>query len=156
MNVLATAIWFAALQHKHQLDKGGNAYILHPLRMMMRLRTSDEQLMAIAVLHDVVEDCDVSFDDLRDIGMPERVVEGVRALTKQQGETYEQFIDRLSSNRDALLVKREDLRDNSDLTRLKGITEKDVARMQRYMRAFKLVDGKLKETPIDTKTSSLS
>jgi (p)ppGpp synthase/HD superfamily hydrolase len=143
MNVLAKAIQFAADKHSDQTDKGGNAYILHPLRMMMRLRTSDEELMAVAVLHDVVEDCDVSFDDLRDFGMPERVVAGVKALTRQAGETYEQFIERLAGNRDALLVKREDLRDNSDLTRLKGVTEKDVARMQKYMRAFKRVESLL-------------
>ena len=140
MNILAKAISFASDMHVAQTDKGGNAYILHPLRMMMRLRTGDEELMAIAVLHDVVEDCNVSFDDLRDIGMTERVVSGVRALTRQNGETYEQFIERLGGNRDALLVKREDLRDNSDLTRLKGVTEKDVARMQKYMHAFKRVE----------------
>jgi (p)ppGpp synthase/HD superfamily hydrolase len=141
--LLARAIQFAADRHAGQVDKGGNAYILHPLRMMMRLRTNDPELMAIAVLHDVVEDCDVSFDELRAIGMTERVVTGVRALTRQAGETYEQFIERLAFSPDALLVKREDLRDNSDLTRLRGVTEKDVARMQRYMLAFKRVEALL-------------
>ena len=143
MSILAKAIQFASDRHSDQTDKGGNAYILHPLRMMMRLRTSDEELMAIAVLHDVVEDCGVSPDELRAFGMTERVVAGVKALTRQAGETYEQFIDRLAGHRDALLVKREDLRDNSDLTRLKGVTEKDVARMQKYMRAFKRVEALL-------------
>lgn len=144
MNILAKAIQFAADKHSDQTDKGGNAYVLHPLRMMMRLRTSDEELMSVAVLHDVVEDCGVSFDELRAFGMTERVVAGVKALTRQNGETYEQFIERLAGNRDALLIKREDLRDNSDLTRLKGVTEKDVARMQKYMRAFKRVEYLLK------------
>ena len=148
MNILAKAIQFAADKHADQTDKGGNAYILHPLRMMMRLRTSDEELMAVAVLHDVVEDCSVSFDELRAFGMTERVVSGVKALTRQNGETYEQFIERLAGNRDALLIKREDLRDNSDLTRLKGVTEKDVTRMQKYMRAFKRVESLL--TPAAT------
>ena len=143
MNILAKAIQLAADKHSEQTDKGGNAYILHPLRMMMRLRTSDEELMAVAVLHDVVEDCGVSFDELLAFGMPERVVTGVKALTRQAGETYEQFIERLAGNRDALMVKREDLRDNSDLTRLKGVTEKDVARMQKYMKAFKRVESLL-------------
>jgi (p)ppGpp synthase/HD superfamily hydrolase len=143
MNILARAIQFAADKHADQTDKGGNAYILHPLRMMMRLRTSDEELMAVAVLHDVVEDCKVSFDELRAIGMTDRVVSSVKALTRQNGETYEQFIERLAGNRDALLVKREDLRDNSDVTRLKGVTEKDVARMQKYMLAFKRIEAML-------------
>lgn len=145
MSILAKAIQFASSKHVNQVDKGGHAYILHPLRMMMRLRTSDEELMAIAVLHDVVEDCEVSFDDLRAIGMTERVITGVRALTRQNGETYGQFIERLAFNRDALMVKREDLRDNSDLTRLKGVSDKDVARMQRYMLAFKRVEALLSE-----------
>lgn len=143
MNILAKAIAFASSNHLHQLDKGGNAYILHPLRMMMRLRTSDEELMAIAILHDVVEDCNVFFTELVEIGMTPRIIEGVKCLTRQAGETYEQFIERLAGNRDALLVKREDLRDNSDLTRLKGVTEKDVARMQKYMIAFKRVEALL-------------
>jgi len=143
MNILAIAIKFASEKHVEQTDKGGKAYILHPIRMMMRLRTNDDELMAIAVLHDVVEDCKVTFDDLRSIGMTKRVIDGVKALTKQSGETYEQFIDRLSSNRDAMIVKREDLRDNSDITRLKGISDKDIARIEKYMNAFKLIDGLL-------------
>lgn len=143
MNILAVAIKFAAEKHVEQTDKGGRAYILHPIRMMMRLRTNDDELMAIAVLHDVVEDCKVAFDDLVQIGMTDRVIDGVRALTKQSGETYEQFIDRLSGNRDAMIVKREDLRDNSDITRLKGISSKDIARMEKYMSAFKKIDGLL-------------
>lgn len=140
MSILAKAIKFASEKHVDQKDKGGKAYILHPLRIMMRLRTNDDELMAIAVLHDVVEDCKVSFSDLKFIGMSDRVIEGVRALTKQFGETYEQFIDRVALNHDAMLVKREDLRDNSDITRLKGISEKDVERMKKYMVAFTKLD----------------
>ena len=146
MNILAVAIHFAAIKHVSQTDKGGRAYILHPLRMMMRLRTNDDELMAIAVLHDVVEDCKVSFNDLRDIGMTERVISGIAALTRQNGETYEHFIDRVLLNHDAMLVKREDLRDNSDITRLKGISAKDIERMQKYMCAFKKIDDLLKST----------
>lgn len=145
MSMLGIAISAAARAHAAQLDKGGNAYILHPLRMMMRLRTSDEELMAIAVLHDVVEDCGITWDDLASLGMSARVVQCVRALTRQAGESYEQFIERLAGNHDALRVKREDLRDNSDLTRLRGVTEKDLDRMQKYMRAFKRVEQLLAE-----------
>jgi GTP diphosphokinase / guanosine-3',5'-bis(diphosphate) 3'-diphosphatase len=145
MTLLSKAIHFASEKHVGQVDKGGNAYILHPLRIMMRLRTQDEELMSIAILHDVVEDCGVSFDDLRELGMTERVLLGVKALTRQAGETYTQFIERLADNTDALLVKREDLRDNSDLTRLKGVTDKDVSRMQKYMHAFKRIEFLLQQ-----------
>jgi len=143
MNILAKAIMFASEKHVDQLDKGSRAYILHPLRMMMRLRTNDDELMAIAVLHDVVEDCKVSFDDLRHMGMTQRVIDGVKSLTRQNGETYEQFIDRVALNHDAMLVKREDLRDNSDITRLKGISQKDIDRMSKYMAAFRKLDSLL-------------
>ena len=138
--VLSKAISISAEKHDGQLDKGGNPYILHPMRMMMRLRTSDMLRMAICMLHDVIEDCGMTFDELRKEGMPERVIDGVRALTRMPGQSYEQFIEGLAGNLDALLVKREDLRDNSDLTRLKGLTDKDFARAQKYMRAFKRVE----------------
>lgn len=145
MSMLSTAIYIAVQMHKEQRDKGGSPYILHPLRLMMRLNTTDEELMAIAVLHDVVEDCGVTFDDLRQLGMTERIVSGVQALTKQVGESYEQFIERLAGNRGALLVKREDLKDNSDLTRLKGVSSKDILRMEKYMKAYRRVEELLKE-----------
>lgn len=144
MNILATAIQFASDCHVDQTDKGGKAYILHPIRMMMRLRTSDEELMCIAILHDVVEDCGVSFDDLRNIGMTERVIDGVNSLTKRPDETWEQFIDRICLNIDAMKVKLEDLRDNSDLTRLKGLRQKDFDRMTKYMIAFNKIETLLR------------
>lgn len=152
MNVLATAIQISATVHVSQLDKGGKAYITHPLRMMMRLRTSDEERMAICVLHDVVEDGKVTYDELVAAGMTPRIITGVRALTRVPGESYEQFIERLAGNEDALLIKREDLRDNSDITRLKGLTPKDFARMQKYMVAFKRVEVLLEElhSPVST------
>jgi (p)ppGpp synthase/HD superfamily hydrolase len=135
-NILASAIALAATTHENQIDKGGKAYILHPLRMMMRLRTDDEELMAIAVLHDTVEDSDLTCFELTKLGYPNRVVAGVDALSRKNGETYDQFIKRCSHNPDAKLVKREDLRDNSDITRLKGLRQKDFERLEKYSRAF--------------------
>ena len=136
MNMLASAIAIAAIVHEEQEDKGGKPYILHPLRMMMRLRTNDEELMSIAVLHDVVEDSEWTFDDLRRSGFSERVIRGVDALTKEGNESYEDFIKRCAINPDAKIVKREDLRDNSDITRLKGLRQKDFERLEKYSKAF--------------------
>lgn len=135
-NVLASAIALAANAHETQIDKGGKAYILHPIRMMMRLRTNDEELMAIAILHDVVEDSDITTSELISLGYPIRVIAGVDALTRKDDETYDQFIKRCAQNRDAKIVKREDLRDNSDITRLKGLRQKDFERLEKYSRAF--------------------
>ena len=134
--MLGTAIAIAATCHVEQTDRGGKAYILHPMRMMMRLRTNDEELMCIAILHDCVEDCTITADDLRKAGMTERVVAGVLALTRLDGETYEEFIERCALNDDARRVKLEDLRDNSDITRLKGLRQKDFERLEKYSRAY--------------------
>ena len=135
-NVLGSAIALAASTHESQMDKGGKAYILHPLRMMMRLRTDDVELMAIAVLHDVVEDSDTTIEDLVAMGYSMRIVAGVDAMTRRENETYDEFIKRCAQNPDARLVKREDLRDNSDITRLKGLRQKDFERLEKYSRAF--------------------
>jgi len=135
VNILGKAISLAANAHEEQSDKGGKAYILHPIRMMMRLRTDDEELMAIAILHDIVEDTHITFEDLR-VYFSERVVAGVRALTCVEGESYDDFIKRCAINPDAKIVKREDLRDNSDITRLKGLRQKDFERLEKYSKAF--------------------
>lgn len=140
MSMLTRALAIANEAHFYQLDKGGSAYILHPLRIMMRLNTKDDELMCIALLHDVVEDGNFTFEHLEEAGMSGRVVEALKLLTKEQGMSYEGYIDRMKNNLDALLVKREDLRDNSDITRLKGISQKDVDRMRKYMLAFKTVE----------------
>jgi (p)ppGpp synthase/HD superfamily hydrolase len=118
--------------HKDQFDKGGRPYILHPLRVMHRLRTEDEELQCIAVGHDAVEDCGITYDELRTAGMSERVVIGIKHLTKVPGETYEEYKLKVKSNWDSLRVKREDLRDNSDIRRLKGVAESDFRRLQKY------------------------
>ena len=151
-NMLSTAISIAALKHEGQLDKGGLPYILHPIRVMMNLKTSDQELMCIAVLHDTVEDTDVTLMDLSGYGMSSRVIEGVDALTKRNGESYEESISRVMQNYDAILVKREDLRDNSDLTRLKGVTEKDMIRMNKYIKAYYELDQIVRARSAQIKT----
>lgn len=145
MNMFDKAIYIAAREHLGVKDKGGNAYILHPMRIAMRLRTNDEDLMSIAILHDVIEDSKVTFEDLLNEGFSERVVAGLKLLTHQKGVSYDDYIDAMRGNRDALRVKREDLRDNSDITRLKGVSEKDLKRMEKYQRSFLKVEQYLKE-----------
>ena len=134
--MLGKAIALAAKVHESQRDKGGHPYILHPIRMMMRLRTDDHELMAIAILHDVVEDSDITSADLIELGMTQRVVDGVKTLTHIVGESYDDYIKRVAMNPDAKLIKREDLRDNSDITRLKGLRKKDFDRLEKYNRAW--------------------
>lgn len=133
---LATAISIATKAHAGQFDKGAMPYILHPLHLMTQLMF-DLQLATIAVLHDVIEDSDYTLSDLRNDGMSERVLIAVELLTHKKGQHYlDSYIQGIASNYDALRVKRKDLEHNSDITRLKGVSEKDLKRMEKYHKAF--------------------
>lgn len=134
--LLAKAIALASEKHMGQFDKGGNPYILHPLKVMHYLKSDDMELMMIAVMHDLVEDTDVTFVQLVEIGFSERVVSAVRLLTKMPGQTVSEYIDGIKTNNDAVRVKLCDLRHNTDIRRLKGITEKDFDRMQKYHKIY--------------------
>lgn len=119
-----------------KFDKGGNPYILHCLAVMHKLRTEDEELQCIALGHDLVEDTDVTYAQLLDLGFSTRVVSGIRAMTKHTGQSYEEYKLAVKSNPDAVKVKMQDLLHNSDLRRLKGVQEKDVQRAIKYMNFY--------------------
>lgn len=133
---LANAIAFAAEKHKGQFDKGGNPYILHPIAVMKLLETEDQELMAIAMLHDIVEDCKVTYEQLEEAGFTNRILAGVHGMTKIPGESIKENLDRMKKNQDVVLVKMADLRHNSDLLRLKGIDAKDILRMNKYINMY--------------------
>jgi (p)ppGpp synthase/HD superfamily hydrolase len=130
--MLCRMISLATARHAGQFDKGGRPYILHPLTVMQRLRTDDEELQCIAVGHDLVEDTATTSAELRELGFSERIVVGIRDLTKFESQSQAEYRRVVKGNVDAIRVKIEDLRHNSDIRRLKGVTEKDVARMVRY------------------------
>jgi (p)ppGpp synthase/HD superfamily hydrolase len=129
--------------HAGQFDRGGAPYILHPLRVMSFLKVNDEELQCIALGHDVIEDTDVTYKDLRDSGISERVIDGIRALTKVPGETLEEYKARVFASPDAMQVKLCDLRHNTDIRRLKGVTEKDIARMAKYHTFYLEIQARL-------------
>ncbi|WP_058051399.1 HD domain-containing protein [Janthinobacterium sp. Ant5-2-1] len=133
---LERAIEIAAATHAGQTDKGGAPYILHPLRVMLRVAPGAQQI--VAVLHDVVEDSDgkVTFDDLASEGFSQEVIDGVRAVSKIEGESYEAFIARAALNPVGKAVKLADLAENSDLSRIEMPTEKDLERVGKYRRAI--------------------
>jgi len=139
--LLAKAIALASEKHMGQFDKGGMPYILHPLKVMHYTKSSDMEIMAIAVMHDVVEDTDVTFADLISMGFTDRIVDALRLLTKMPGQSLREYLDGIKSNKDAIIVKLADLRHNSDIRRLKGITEKDVARMRKYNEMYLELKG---------------
>lgn len=142
---LEDAIILAASQHRHSpLDKSGAPYILHPLRVMHFLgaQASDDERI-VAVLHDVVEDCPISFDDLRQMGYSATIIAALDGVTKRPDEfdDYQKFVRRAAQNPIARRVKRADLQDNMDETRISNPSEKDHLRMEKYRRAAEYLDG---------------
>ncbi|AYB37581.1 bifunctional (p)ppGpp synthetase/guanosine-3',5'-bis(diphosphate) 3'-pyrophosphohydrolase [Brevibacillus laterosporus] len=134
MGTLEKAIVIAIKAHAGQVDKGGNPYILHPLKVMLKMSTEEE--MIVAVLHDVIEDTKVNAHDLIRAGFTESVIDAVIALTRQDGETYVDFIKRAKCNPIARKVKMEDIEDNCDLTRISNPTDQDYSRIKRYKKAI--------------------
>jgi len=134
MPTIEDAIELALRAHRGQRDKADAPYVLHPLRLLAHMTSETEQMTA--VLHDVVEDSDVSLDDLRAAGYPEEVVTAVDALTRRTDESYEAFIARVKPNALARRIKLADLEDNMDVRRIAEPTEKDLARLRRYRLAW--------------------
>lgn len=141
MPTLERAIEIAARAHAGQVDKAGQPYILHPLRLMLAVQGLHARMAA--VLHDVVEDTPLGFDDLRAEGFPDEVVEAVRALTKFDGESRFEAARRAAAHPLARQVKLADVSDNMDLSRIAQPTEKDHARLREYeqVRALLLAAG---------------
>ena len=139
MATLEDAILLAVQAHRGQADKTGAPYILHPLRLMLRLRSPAE--MMAAVLHDVVEDTPWTLAALQEAGYPPEVVEAVDRLTRREEESYEAFIARVKQNPLAARVKLADLEDNMDIRRLQELQDRDVERLQRYRRAWAELTG---------------
>ncbi|WP_367085003.1 HD domain-containing protein [Pseudomonas sp. HOU2] len=131
---LERAIAIAATAHAGQVDKGGAPYILHPLKVMLRMTTLEERI--VAVLHDVVEDCGISLDDLRKEGFSEEVLSAIESVTKVPGESYEDFVERAAQNPIGRAVKLADLEENSDLSRIASPSWEDLERIEKYRRAI--------------------
>jgi (p)ppGpp synthase/HD superfamily hydrolase len=133
---LDKAILVAVIAHTGQEDKGGASYIRHPLRVMEGLDSEDE--MVSGVCHDVVEDTDITLDDLTSLGFTKMQTKTIDALSKREGETYGESIGRVLKDPTARKVKTRDIKDNSQMWRLKNkkLTEKDMIRQQNYIDAL--------------------
>jgi len=137
--MLSMAITIATRAHAGQVDKGGAPYILHPLRVMLTRGNELERICA--VLHDTIEDSDITFDVLRKEGFSEEVIAVLDCLTKREGETYEDFIERILINKTACRVKLADLCDNINLSRIENPNEKDKARIKKYNHARERIES---------------
>lgn len=134
MPTLADAIILAVTAHRDQVDKVGQPYYLHLIRVMTKVPTEAEQI--VAVLHDLLEDTPYSVDYLRSMGYSAEVLAALDCLTRHADETYEDFIDRLKPNPIARRVKLADLKDNMDLTRLSKVDATHLDRLARYVKAW--------------------
>ena len=129
------ALEIAYKAHFGQLDKGGSPYILHPIRVALHCQTEDEKI--VALLHDVVEDTAMTFEDLKAEGFNDKLLEALKCLTKEEGEDYKTFIERVSTNHLATKVKIQDLKDNMDVTRLNGKTH---CKLETYKEALEYLE----------------
>ena len=136
---LEKAIELAFKVHKNQKDRYGKPYIFHPLRVMNKMDDDKEKI--VAVLHDVIEDTELTYKDLCDAGFSEEIIDAIAGISKQDGEEYFDYINRVMQNRLAVKVKLADLEDNMDVRRIEIITEKDKERLNKYMKAYRMIKG---------------
>lgn len=136
MSNLGRAIEIAAIAHASQFDKGGKPYILHPLWVMDRVRHLGEDYMIVAVLHDVIEDSDWTFQKMIDERFNQNVIHALRLLTHDKRVSYDDYIKLIATDPIAKAVKLRDLEHNTKVTRLKGLRKKDFDRIEKYHRAF--------------------
>lgn len=134
--LLSKAINLAMQAHAGQVDKAGMPYAGHVMRVMQAGRTIDEKI--VGVLHDLVEDTDWTFEALLAEGFPTHIIDALRCVTKlSDDEPYDAFIQRVKTNPLAVAVKINDLTDNMDIQRLSDITENDVQRLRKYLKAYR-------------------
>ena len=131
----AMKIAFAA--HKNQTDKNGIPYIYHPIHLAEQM--ADEKTICVALLHDVVEDTDITFEQLVREGFPDDIIEALKLLTHDDSIQYVDYVKEIKSNPIAAAVKLADLKHNSDLTRLDVIDEKAINRAEKYENAIRLL-----------------
>ena len=125
--------------HLGQVDKAGEDYIKHPEKVASFVETDEEK--AVAYLHDVIEDTELTLEDLHEYEFSKEVIEAVDIITKKKGEDYRNYLNSVKKNKLARAVKLADLRHNSDLTRLAKVTEKDIKRKEKYQKAIDFLNS---------------
>jgi len=135
-HMLDKALRLAVQVHSGHVDRGGRPYLLHVLQVVIGCK-DDLDAATLAALHDVVEDSSLTLKDLREQGFPAHIVDGVDALTRRDGEAYEDAIERTAGHAVARKVKIADLESNLDVRRLTQVTATDIGRLERYTKAWK-------------------
>ena len=131
------AFLYAAKKHKGQKDKAGKPYILHPLYVSLHCKGRKARIAAL--LHDVIEDTDATAADLLEMGFGRDVTAAVQLLSKPEDEDYFDYVRRVKKDPIAAEVKKNDLRHNMQLKRLKTISKKDLERRKKYQKALRVL-----------------
>ncbi len=123
--------------HKNQVDKSGMPYVFHPFHLAEQM--TDERTTIVALLHDIVEDTDYTFDDLRNMGFESDIIDALMLMTHDKAVPYMEYVAKIKNNPIARTVKLADLRHNSDLSRLDTVDEKALKRKDKYSEAIRLL-----------------
>lgn len=137
-NLTKKALKLCFVTHKEQIDKSGIPYVFHPFHLAEQM--TDETTTVVALLHDVVEDTELTFEDLEKQGFGEEIIAALKLLTHNDDTPYMDYVAEIKSNKIATAVKLADLRHNSDLTRLDVVDEKALKRKEKYEKAIKLLE----------------
>ena len=121
-------------KHQGQRDKAGAAYFQHPMRVAMKCEKDEEKI--VALLHDTIEDTDVTPEWLKQQGFSDEIVEAILSVTRKHGEDYQEFVARAKKNPIGRIVKIHDLEDNLNVLRLSEITPEMAARLTKYLKAL--------------------
>ena len=143
MDLVDRAFEIAVNAHKGQKDRYGNNYIFHPIRVLMRVNSIKDKI--VAILHDVVEDTDWTVDQLAQEGFPKEIIDAIEAISRREEEEYIDYIERVQGNEIAMRVKLADLEDNINIHRLNNIYNGGSDRLNRYMTAYDILTGKIKK-----------
>ena len=133
--LLEKALRIAVEAHAGQVDKAGKPYIFHPMRVCCRCFTDEEKV--VALLHDTIEDTDITAEYLLSEGFPRSIVDAVLSVSRNEDESYEDFVKRTRLHPLGKAVKLHDLEDNMDISRLEQVTDKDLARLNKYIKAYR-------------------
>lgn len=137
--LLDKAAEICVTKHSGQRDKVGAAYFQHPMRVAMRCHSDDEKI--VALLHDTIEDTDVTHEYLLDQGFLQYIIDGILSVTKRDGESYEDFVARAAQNPLGRVVKLHDLEDNLDIFRLDSVSPEMAARLSKYLAAHRFLSN---------------
>lgn len=123
--------------HKEQVDKSGMPYVFHPFHLAEQM--TDEVTTVVALLHDIVEDTNTTFEDLEKYGFGEDIITALKLLTHNDDTPYMDYVAKIKTSKTATAVKLADLKHNSDLTRLSVVDEKALKRKEKYEKAIKFL-----------------